>query len=109
MKQVKLVTVTRKDIDAGYQLVQSAHSLAEFAHQFPNHFNEWMENSKYLVSLSTDNEDKLKRLFYKLKDRGANVVAFTEPDIDDQLTSICYFGTPEMIKITNNLLKKSIT
>ena len=101
--QVKLVTITRKDIHAGYQLVQSAHSVAEFAHQFPNHFKEWMENSKYLVSLSTDNEEKLQRLFYKLQDRGANVVAFTEPDIDDQLTSICYYGTPEMIKITNNL------
>jgi hypothetical protein len=62
-----------------------------------------MKNSKYMVSLSTDNEDKLQRLFYKLQDRGAHVVAFTEPDINDQLTSICYLGTPEMLKITNNL------
>jgi hypothetical protein len=62
-----------------------------------------MENSKYIVSLSIDNEEKLQRLFYKLQDSGAQVVSFTEPDINDQLTSICYYGTPEMIKITNNL------
>lgn len=62
-----------------------------------------MENSEYLVSLSIDNEKKLKRLYQKLQDNGADVVAFTEPDIGDQLTSICYYGTPEMRKITNKL------
>ena len=56
-----------------------------------------------MVSLSVDDEERLQRLFYKLQDNGANVVAFTEPDIDDQLTSICYYGTPEMRKITQNL------
>jgi len=55
---------------------------------------------------------RLNDLLYKLKSNGANVVAFTEPDIDNQLTSICYYGTPEMRKITQNLdlaLKKLIT
>jgi chaperonin GroEL (HSP60 family) len=50
-----------------------------------------------------DNEEKLKDLYDKLKYYGANVVAFTEPDIDDQWTSICYYGTPEMRKITEKL------
>ena len=101
--QVKLVTVTRKDLYAGYQLVQTAHSVAEFAHQFPTEFQEWKTKSNYLVSLSVDNEERLQRLFYKLQDNGANVVAFTEPDIDNQLTSICYYGTPELRKLTQNL------
>ena len=101
--QVKLVTVTRKDLTAGYQLVQSGHAIAEFAEQFPDKFAEWKQQSNYLISLSVDNEEKLQRLFYKLQDNGANVVAFTEPDIDDQLTSICYYGTPEMRKHTQNL------
>jgi chaperonin GroEL (HSP60 family) len=83
--------------------VQSAHSLAEFAHQYPNHFNDWMRDSKYLVSLCVDNEEKLKDLYNELKYYGANVVAFTEPDIDDQWTAICYYGTPEMMKITKKL------
>jgi len=62
-----------------------------------------METSEYLVSLSIENEEKLQRLYYKLQDNGADVVAFKEPDIGDQLTSICYYGTPELRKITNKL------
>ena len=103
MKQVKLVTVTRKDLDAGYQLVQTGHSIAEFAHQFPNQFQDWKRDSNYLISLSVDNEEKLQRLFYKLQDNGADVVAFYEPDIDNQMTAICYYGTPEMRKHTDKL------
>jgi len=83
--------------------VQSAHSLAEFAYQFPNHFSDWMKDSKYLISLSVNDEENLKELYNKLKYKGAHVVAFTEPDIGDQLTSICYFGTPEMRKLTQKL------
>ena len=102
-RQVKLVTVTRKDLSAGYQLVQSAHALAEFAHKFPNHFSDWMRDSQYLVSLSTDNEDSLKDLYNELKYYGASVVAFSEPDIQDQWTAICFYGTPEMMRITRKL------
>ena len=66
-------------------------------------FNCWHNNSNYLIVLEIDNEEKLQRLFYKLQDNGANVVAFTEPDIQDQLTSICYYGTPELRKLTEKL------
>jgi hypothetical protein len=62
-----------------------------------------MRESKYLVSLSVDDEEQLKNLFNKLKSNNAIVVAFTEPDIGDQLTSICYYGTPEMRKLTQKL------
>lgn len=102
-KQTKLVTVTRNDLKSGYQLVQSAHSLAEFAIQYPNQFHDWNDTSKYLVSLSVDNEMRLNDLLYKLKSNGAYVVSFNEPDIDNQLTSICFYGTPEMQKLTQNL------
>jgi hypothetical protein len=83
--------------------VQTGHSIAEFAHQYPNQFHDWIEKSKYLVSLSTDNEETLKDLYNNLKCNGANVVAFYESDIDNQMTSICYFGTPEMRKHTEKL------
>jgi len=62
-----------------------------------------MRDSEYLVSLSTDNEEKLKSLYNELQHNGADVVAFTEPDIGDQLTAICYYGTPEMRKHTERL------
>ncbi len=83
--------------------MQTGHSIAEFAHQFPNQFNDWKQDSNYLISLSVDNEEKLQRLFYKLQDNGADIVGFTEPDIDNQLTAICYYGTPEMRKHTDKL------
>jgi hypothetical protein len=50
-----------------------------------------------------DNEESLNDLYNKLKSNGAIVVAFHEPDIQDQLTSICYYGTPVMRKHTQKL------
>jgi hypothetical protein len=67
-----------------------------------------MDESKYLISLSIDDEESLNHLYNKLLNHGANVVAFREPDMQDQLTSICYYGTPLMRKITNKL-KLSLT
>lgn len=83
--------------------MQTGHSIAEFAHQYPNQFRDWISNSNYLISLSTDDEESLKDLYDKLKYYGAHVVAFTEPDIDDQVTSICYYGTLELRKHTQKL------
>ena len=103
MKQVKLVTVTRKDLHAGYQVAQSIHAATTFAVKFPDHFLNWFESSNYVISLSADNEEHLKNIYDKLVSNGANVVAFTEPDINDQLTSICFYGTPEMRKLTQHL------
>ncbi len=100
---MKLVTVTRKDLSAGYQLVQSGHAIAEWIKHFPELFAEWNKQSNYLVSLSTDNERTLQHLYDKLQWHGANVVAFYEPDIDNQMTAICYYGTPEMRKHTQKL------
>lgn len=99
----KLVTVTRKDLPAGHQLVQSGHAIAEFAQLFPKQFAEWHKQSNYLISLSTDNEESLKNLYDKLQYYGADVVAFYEPDIQNQMTAFCFYGTPEMRKHTNKL------
>ena len=101
MTQVKLVTVTREDLRPGYQLVQTGHAIAEFAHKHPQLFTDWTTSSNYLISKAVQDEENLKRLYEKLKWRGADVVGFTEPDIGDQLTAICFYGTPEMRKITN--------
>ena len=101
MTQIKLVTVTRGDLSQGYQLVQTGHAIAEFAHKHPQLFTHWTTTTNYLISKAVQDEKHLKRLYEKLKWRGADVVAFTEPDIGDQLTAICFYGTPEMRKITN--------
>ena len=84
-------------------IAQSGHAIAEFSDEFKNIFEKWHDKSNYLIVLEIDNEEKLQRLYYKLQDNGADVVAFNEPDIDNQLTAICYYGTPELRKITNKL------
>jgi len=56
-----------------------------------------------VVSLSIDNEDKLTDLYSKLKWYGAHVVLFQEPDMDNQSTSLCFYGTPEFMKFTKKL------
>jgi hypothetical protein len=87
----------------GAQIAQTGHSIAEFAHKIPNRFHDWMRDSQYLVSLSIDGEEKLKDLYDRLQYYGADVVAFYEPDIDNQMTAICYYGTPEMQMHTKKL------
>ena len=101
--QEKLVTVTRKDLHPGYQLVQTGHAIADFAHNLPQFFNSWKENSNYLISLATQDENSLDIIYKKLRERGAPVVAFYEPDYYDQLTAICFYGLPHYRKLVSNL------
>lgn len=101
--QEKLVTVTRNDLPQGVQLAQSAHAIADFAHDLPIFFKSWKNNSNYIVALATQDEQSLLKIYEKLKTRGAPVVAFREPDIGDQLTAICFYGIPEYRRITSNL------
>jgi predicted lactoylglutathione lyase len=84
-------------------MAQAIHSNHRFAHHYPELHREWIEKSEYVISLSVKNEEQLKDLYDKLKWHGAHVVAFYEPDIDNQMTSICYYGTPEMRKHTQKL------
>lgn len=83
--------------------MQSGHSIAEFAHKHFSKFQDWINTSNYLISLSVDNEDELQKLYLELTTNDADVIAFHEPDIGNQMTAICFFGTPEMRKITQSL------
>ena len=91
--------MTRADLQIGQQLTQSLHSSSRFAYHYPELHREWIEQSEYVVSLSVDNEEQLQNLYDNLKSNGASVVAFREPYYDNQLTSICYYGTPVMRKL----------
>lgn len=101
--QEKLVTVTRRDLPAGYQLAQTVHAVADFADELPQFFKSWKDNSNYVVSLAAENEQSLEKYFNKLRERGAPVVGFYEPDHYDQLTAICFYGLPHYRKLVSNL------
>lgn len=97
-QQPKLIIVTRADISSGYQVVQSTHSIADFAHEFPERFKLWKSESNSIIVLSVATEEKLLRLFSKLANKGADIVKFHEPDIENEVTSLCVYGTPEIRK-----------
>lgn len=99
--ETKLVIITRSDIDPGYQAVQSTHSIADFAYQFPDEFKTWKEDSNSIICLSVGSEEKLLKLYEKYSQLTPSV-KFYEPDVD-QWTSICLYGTSEIRKKLSHL------
>lgn len=86
MPPLKLTVVTRQDLSAGYQIVQSAHAVANFAHDFPEIFSKWKQTSNSIICLSTKNEFELSQLALKFEKEGVKISKFYEPDISNQLT-----------------------
>ena len=104
MKQInetKLVVITRSDIPLGYQAVQSTHSVADFAFEYPDTFAKWKLESNSIICLSVKNESELQKLYDKFKDLTPSVI-FYEPDVDE-MTSICLYGTPDIRKKLRSL------
>ncbi len=95
--------ITRRDLKPGVQAVQAAHSIPSFAIEHPEVFSEWYHKSNYLIVLSTDNEDSLKQLISKAQDIGLKHSVFTEPDIDNQITSIALEPHEETYKLVSNI------
>ena len=99
MKQInepKLIVITRGDIPDGYQVVQSTHSIADFAFEFPETFRKWKDESNSIICLSVKNEFELQKLYHKYKEL-TDTVIFFEPDVDE-FTSVCLYGTPKIRK-----------
>ena len=84
-------------------MLQSAHVAIEFQHEHPEIAKEWNTNSKYLVFLSVENEEALKRLLRKIQFNDIKYTIFTEPDIGNQLTAIAIEPTYESWKLTSSL------
>jgi hypothetical protein len=84
-------------------LAQSIHAATTFAHELPQFFKSWIQNSNYVVALATQDEQSLQNIYEKLRERGAPVIAFREPDIGDELTAISFYGLPHYRRIVSNL------
>lgn len=87
----------------GYQIAQSCHSVADFAYHLPTFFQDWKTKSSYKICLAAKDEISLEKLYLKLKKRGAPVVAFIEPDLNNQLTAITLYGSEQYKKYTRYL------
>lgn len=80
---------------------QMGHSISQYFIDNPELSKLW--NNNYLISLSVDSEEKLQHLYLKLRRLGIPVSFFNEPDIGNELTSICFLETKETRKITSTL------
>ena len=83
----KLSTVTRRNLTAGAQSVQSSHALAQFIFEYPDISIKWFKDP-YLAQLSCADEDDLKNLIEKLQKNNIKFSIFREPDLDNQITAI---------------------
>lgn len=98
-----MVLVTRRDLTPGYQAVQPAHALAEFAIKYPKTFKNWQVNQKNLVVLSISNELALTDLFQKASAAGIKCVSFKEPDIGNETTAIALEPCEATYKLTSSI------
>lgn len=98
---MKLFTVVRSDLEPGLQCAQSIHAAILFSHQFPEIEKLWYESSNNIVVLSIPDEAELLSLFKKAEREGYQAVAFTEPDLDGELTAITL--EPVAYKLVANL------
>ena len=101
INETKLIIITRSDISNGYQVVQSTHSIADFAFEFSETFFKWKSESNSIICLSVKNEFELQKLYHKYKDITESVMFF-EPDVN-QFTSVCLYGTPKIRKSLSHL------
>jgi peptidyl-tRNA hydrolase len=105
----KLYLVTRRDIPAGYQAVQSCHAMRQFSAEHPERDCEWFTNSNYLALVSVPDEIELMRLITAAKDHGLKCSAFREPDVGGQITAIAiepHKKTAELCKLLPLALKE---
>lgn len=103
MRQIekRLIVVTRKDLTPGQQIAQSGHGISQFLLEYPHSAKEW--NNQYLISLAINSEEKLIKILQKLQEKKVEVSYFTEPDLNDELTSICFIETDKTKSLTSSL------
>lgn len=80
---------------------QSGHAIAQFMLDHPEQAIQW--NNNFLICLSVENEEHLKKLMLKLNAHGIRASHFLEPDIGYELTAISFEGTDKAAKLTSSL------
>ena len=76
--------ITRSDLSLPTQAVQSGHALYEASQQ---HYNKDDEHPHFVFT-SVKNEGELYRWIGKLERLGVRFYAWSEPDMDNELTAI---------------------
>jgi peptidyl-tRNA hydrolase len=77
-------------------VVQSCHSIADFAYDHPEVFKKWKDESNSIICLSAKSQEHLLEIYEKYS-RLTEASLFFEPDVDEY-TSLCLYGSPEVRK-----------
>lgn len=99
----KLYVVTRRDMSAGYQGVQSQHAIRQFTADHSERDLEWFSKSNYLGWLSVENEVELMRLIIQAQDTGLRWSVFREPDLNGAITAIVLEPHPKTVELLKGL------
>lgn len=103
IKNNKLITITRNDLNIASQAVQAGHAAIQFQHEYPEISKNWIETSNYLVYLAVKTEKELWGLKRKAESFGLKVTSFTEPDFGDVLTAITLEPCIKSRKLTSSI------
>jgi hypothetical protein len=69
----------------------------------PEQFQNWFEESNYLLQLSCKDEDELKSYIKKCDKKHIKYVIFREPDLNNEITAITLEPTLTALKLVSNL------
>jgi len=98
-----LYVIVRSDLAIPQIMVQASHAAVDFQHQHPQISKDWNSNSNYLIILSVESEEILKRYIYKFQLAGLCHVVFREPDLGNSITAVCVQPSEKTQKIVSHL------
>lgn len=90
-------------MNPGSQAAQLVHAAYIFQKEYPNIQDVWYNISNYVALLSCENEKFLRDLISKAQSKNIKYSAFTEPDLNDSLTSIVLEPCEESSKMCSSL------
>lgn len=99
----KLYVVVRNDLSPGYQIVQTAHAVADWTQEYPGDAERWNRSSNTMVVLKVNTQSELVLLFDILYGLGLGVTPFHEPDIKDEMTAFAFLPSSKYAKLLSTL------
>jgi hypothetical protein len=96
------VVVTRRDLTPGQQAVQATHAAIDFVFFYPELAKKW-HDSNYLIEVTVNDLQELTNLIELLELSELKYAAFTEPDLNDELTALCIEPSNLTQKLISNL------
>lgn len=79
------------------------HAVPLFEKEHNSIYEEWYEKSNHIAVLSVADEDSLKDLIFKARIKDIKCSVFTEPDLDNQITSVAFEPCEETCKLCSSL------